>query len=228
MSDVIEVIDREPEVIEVIDPPSPRLWVGEDRGPKGDPGAVPPSLLAERPAASSVPAGTLHYATDSDTPIAISTGSAWVTPPAVSPYVTHVTDETNNLTTTIEALNTYYRIGSLETSDVVWPGGLARVTVHDLEETAAGHVLTATDTARLDMSTDSGSSWTAFGRLVAFVKSATNAVWIPERPIAGVADIDAGTTVRFRVAIARIFAGDTPVAVPWNDAPRRLVVEALR
>lgn len=226
--------------IEVQMPPVPRAFWANDYGPKGKPGdpgtdgapgAIPPSVLADRPAASSVPAGTEHYATDSSALPAISTGSAWVTPPVPSPYVTRATDSTTSLTTTIAALNTNYRIGSLETSDVTWPGGLARVSLLGLLENNTGHVLGSTDSVTLQKSTDSGATWaileTAF--LVGFRQSAAGTVWMPEQPLVGLdGTLTAGATVRFRAVVQRFLSGTVPVTVPWQNATRSLVVESLR
>lgn len=95
-------------------------------GPPGDPGAIPPGLLADRPAASSVPDGTSYTATDDRGGAqAVAAGDDWIpaAPPvaAVGGRLLGIAAPTANVTATIAAANTDQPIPALTIPAFVWP-----------------------------------------------------------------------------------------------------------
>lgn len=209
--------------------PTPRGWtpLAGPTGPRGIPG-IATGPLASRPATPAEPVA--YIAPDASPAVSVWDGSAWSpVDTGGSRLVTSASDTTSGLTTTIAALNTHYRIGALETADVVWPGGVARVSLTGLTEPASAHVLGATDVLGVRRSTDSGATWTLIGYTVSFRQSVDTTRWIPETPLTVVSDmLTAGTTVRWRVTLTRLFTGSAPVTVSWVNDTRHLVIEALR
>lgn len=219
----------------IIDP-TPRGWVPLEgpastepgpegpEGPQGAPGSLPPGPLANRPAATAVPPGTIHVADDATPAVSVSDGSVWVPVDVARSRVLGGFELGSYVVWDVPASPSASPVPGVVTPDIDLPDGLVRVSVVGITSTTGAMTEPLTDAFFVRYSDDGGSTWDDLPTVATF--SMADSALFTQRPSAPTSWVMDGTGIvhaRFALLCA-IAAGKTAMKIV---AGMRIIVEAM-